>query len=295
MRCDLHVHTRCSGAATTPVVGWFCRESYNDPEAVYAQLKRVGMELVTVTDHDSIDALEPLRHHRDFFLSEEVTCRMPSGTTLHVGVYDLNERQHLEIQRRRDDLPSLIPYLREQNLLFSVNHIFSRLTGRRELEDFNWFEDSFPVFEVLNSHLPRSNNLPAKRLAYWLGKTVVAGSDAHSLASIGSAYTDVPGARDKGEFMEGLRLGRARVRGKSGNYWTLTREVLMVCREMMRENPATLLLAPLGFLIPLTTLVHRLLEVRFARHWTRKFVASRGIGAGDPSRFTPPVSEEALA
>ena len=70
MRCDLHVHTRCSRAATAPVVRWFCRESYNDPEAVYAQLKRIGMELVTVTDHDSIDALEPLRRHRDFFLSE---------------------------------------------------------------------------------------------------------------------------------------------------------------------------------------------------------------------------------
>ena len=295
MRCDLHVHTRCSGAATTPVVGWFCRESYNDPEAVYAQLKRAGMDLVTVTDHDSIDALEPLRRHRDFFLSEEVTCRMPSGTTLHVGVYNLNERQHLEIQRRRDDLPSLIPYLREQNVLYSVNHIFSRLTGRRELEDFTWFEDSFPAFEVLNSHLPRANYLTAKRLAYWLGKAVVAGSDAHSLASIGSAYTDVPGARGKEEFMEGLRLGGARVGGRSGNYWILTREVLTIFMEMMRENPATLVLAPVGLLIPLTTLVHRLLEARFARHWTRKFDASRGTSTGDLSPFAPPVSEEALA
>ena len=35
-----------------------CRECYNDPEEVYETLKRRGMELVTVTDHDSIDAVE---------------------------------------------------------------------------------------------------------------------------------------------------------------------------------------------------------------------------------------------
>ena len=38
-----------------------CRESYNDPHDVYETLKRRGMDLVTVTDHDSIDAVEPLR------------------------------------------------------------------------------------------------------------------------------------------------------------------------------------------------------------------------------------------
>jgi hypothetical protein len=90
-------------------------------------------------------------------------------------------------------------------------------------------------------------------------------------------------------------LGRAKVRGRSGNYWILTREVLTIFVEMMRENPATLVLAPVGLLIPLTTLVHRLLEARFARHWTRKFIASRGLSTGDPPRFAPPVSEEALA
>src|ERR1700761_4259998 len=63
MRCDLHVHTRHSGMCNIPGFHRFCRESYNDPEAVYQTLKRRGMDLVTVTDHDSIDAAEQLRHH----------------------------------------------------------------------------------------------------------------------------------------------------------------------------------------------------------------------------------------
>ena len=65
---------------TVPVLQAMCRESYNDPLAVYEKLKRLGMDLVTITDHDSIDAVEALRRRPDFFLSEEATCTLPSGT-----------------------------------------------------------------------------------------------------------------------------------------------------------------------------------------------------------------------
>ena len=52
---------------TVPVFQRICRESYSDSAAVYDALKRRGMDVVTVTDHDSIDAAEALRHHPDFF------------------------------------------------------------------------------------------------------------------------------------------------------------------------------------------------------------------------------------
>ena len=56
MRCDLHVHTTASGMCNIPLFDRVCRESYNDPVALYELLKRRGMDLVTATDHDSIDA-----------------------------------------------------------------------------------------------------------------------------------------------------------------------------------------------------------------------------------------------
>lgn len=90
MRADLHVHTYYSGMCDMLGLQSICRESYSHPEAVYHKLKRLGMDLVTVTDHDSIEVGESLRRYPDFFLSEEVTCRMPSGSELHVGVYDLS-------------------------------------------------------------------------------------------------------------------------------------------------------------------------------------------------------------
>jgi len=111
MKCDLHVHSTASGMCNTPGLSRVCRESYNDPQQVYDRLKLLGMSMVTVTDHDSIDAAEVLRRNADFFLSEEVTVRLPSGTEMHLGVYGITERDHVEIQRRRSDFIGLVMYL----------------------------------------------------------------------------------------------------------------------------------------------------------------------------------------
>lgn len=153
MRCDLHVHSIASGMFNVPGLKHFCRESYNDPVDVYNRLKRLGMSIVTLTDHDCIDAAEVLRKYPDFFLSEEVTLRMPSGTEAHLGVYGMVERDHVEIQRRRNDFLSLMMYLTERKLFFSANHVFSGLTGRREAEDFRWLESYVPAFETRNGQM----------------------------------------------------------------------------------------------------------------------------------------------
>ena len=261
--------------STVPLLSHWCRESYNPPQEVYARLKRLGMGLVTITDHDSIGAGDDLQRHADFFVSEEVTCRMPSGTEAHVGVYDITARQHVEIQRRRNDLPRLIVYLGEQDIFFSAMHICSSLTGRREWDDFAWFAERFPAIETLNGHMLARNNRQAARFARWAGRSVVAGSDAHTLRSAGSAYTEVHGARNKEEFLSGLRMGLGTVRGESGGYWKLTSDVFLIAAAMMAEQPAGLLLAPLAVGIPIFTLANQWQEKRFVRKWRRKLAGER--------------------
>src|SRR5439155_7643064 len=240
MRCDLHVHTRHSGMCTIPVLRAVCRESYNQPLAVYEKLKRLGMDLVTITDHDSIDAVEGLRSRPDFFLSEEVSCRLPSGTELHVGVYDITERDHIELQRRRNDFDALAAYLRQHDLFFSANHVFSGLTGRRTAADFELFETAFPAVETRNGHMLARANENAAALADFAGRAEVGGSDAHAMRSVGCAWTVVPHARSKQEYLHGLRRGLGKVRGETGSYYKLTREVLAIARGMVRQNPWTL-------------------------------------------------------
>jgi predicted metal-dependent phosphoesterase TrpH len=270
MKSDLHVHSLHPGNSSIPFFNRFCRESYNVPEQVYRALKRKGMDLVTLTDHDSIDGCEGLRRHPDFFLSEKGTCRMPSGTFAHLAVYNLTERQHIEIQRRRNDLPSLLAYLSEARLFFCINHVFSALTGPRHLDDFDWFEEYFPGFEVLNGQMLPFHNRQAGLLASCSGKVGIGGSDAHAMASVGTAYTEVPRARSAEEFFQGLRAGAARVYGEDGSYFKLTIDIFAIVRSMIYEEPLTALLAPLAPLIPLAMLATLVGEMEFARRWSRR-------------------------
>jgi predicted metal-dependent phosphoesterase TrpH len=273
VKCDLHVHSYFSGSCTTPFVRNFCRESYSDPEKVYAVLRRRGMDLFTLTDHDSIEGAEKLRRHANFFMSEELTCQMPSGTEIHIGVYDVSERQHVQLLQRRDDLVSLLMYLTEKRLFFGINHVFSSVTGLRQLDDFNWFNEYFPAVEIKNSHMLERANRDAARLARQWGKVGTGGSDAHALPSVGTAYTEVPGARDKEEFFAGLRNGMGRVAGESGSFTKLTRDVYSIAYEMMREKMWTTLLSPLAILIPGFTFWNYRNEQVFSRRWAAQVLA----------------------
>ncbi len=267
MRCDLHVHSTGSGMCNTPGLSRICRESYNQPGEVYDRCKQLGMSIVTITDHDSIDSAEALRKYADFFLSEEVTVQMPSGTELHLGVYNILEKDHLEIQRRRADFISLLMYLTERKLFFSVNHVFSGLTGHRELEDFNWFASYVPAFEVRNGQMWPEANLSAERLAKKLNKAGIAGSDSHTLAGVGLTYTQVPGARTVEEFFSSLRAGRGVIHGEHGSYGKLTADIYRFAGSCVKERPWMAAILPLTVLVPVVTAGHWLNEIRFCKQW----------------------------
>ena len=269
MRCDLHVHTKASGMCNTPFIRHFCRESYNDAQNVYDRSKRLGMSIVTITDHDCIDAAEALRSRPDFFLSEEVTCTMPTGTELHLGVYAIGERDHTEIQRRRTDFISLLMYLTERRIFFSVNHVFSGLTGRRETEDFEWFASYAPAFETRNGQMWSRANFEAEKFARANGKIEIAGSDSHTLAGVALTYTEVPGARTVEEFFSGLRAKRGQIRGDHGSFAKITGDVFRVTAAMLCEKPWALSLLPLAVLLPAITAGHWMNEIRFCEKWMK--------------------------
>ena len=268
----MHVHSYFSGACTTPFLSKFCRESYSDPAKVYDSLHRRGMDLFTLTDHDCIEGSEKLRSLPNFFLSEELTCRLPSSTEIHVGVYDITERQHKHLQQRRNDIVALLMYLSERRLFFSINHVFSNLTGAREREDFAWFREYFPAIETRNGHMLERSNSHAQSLAKQWDKIAIGGSDAHALPSAGTAFTEVPGARDKEEFFAGLRSGMGRVCGESGNFAKLTRDCYLIAGEMMREKSWTALLSPLGLLLPAFTFFNYFEERQFSRRWAAEIL-----------------------
>jgi len=255
---------------TTPGLSLISKESYNDPGEVYARCKQLGMSVVTITDHDSIEAAEVLRKHPDFFISEEVTVRMPTGTSMHLGVYGITEKDHAEIQRRRSDFIALLMYLTEHKIFFSVNHVFSGLTGRREAEDFAWFASYVPAFEVRNGQMWSEANRSAKRLAERLGKAGIAGSDSHTLSGVAQTFTEVPGARTVDEFLIGLRAGHGVVHGENGNYMKLTADIFRFAGSLLREKPWAAVMLPLTVFVPAITAGHWLNEIRFCREWRHR-------------------------
>ncbi len=284
MRCDLHVHTVHSGQCTVPGLTRVCKESYNDPRALYERLKQRGMNLVTVTDHDSIDAAESLRRYPDFFLSEEVTCTMPSGTEMHAGVYGMEEHDHIELQRRRHDVDSLLAYALERRLFVTVNHLYSSLTGPRTEDDFAVFARDFHGVETVNGQMLACANKLAVEFARRFSKPVVGGSDSHTLAGLARTFTEVPGASNAEEFLAGMRRGQSIAAGESGDYFKLTSAVLAIGWSLVRDKPWMGLGAGLFALAPVVTLGNYFREMAFAWYWGQK------NRPGDPVGVSPEVA-----
>ena len=108
MRADLHVHTHHSTVnRTLPFLR--SRDCYSRPFDVYLTAKSRGMDLVAITDHDSIDGalelLEQLPDARDVIVGEEVSCWFPdTSIEVHLGVYGMTEALHRDVQPLRKNV-----------------------------------------------------------------------------------------------------------------------------------------------------------------------------------------------
>ena len=148
--------------------------------------------------------------------------------------------------------------------------MFSSLTGRRELADFDWFASYVPAFEVRNGQMWKDANRQAQLLAAKYGRAGVAGSDSHTLSGVARTFTEVPGARTVEEYFAGLRAARGIIHGQDGGYAKLTLDIFNFIGSVLRENPAASVLLPLTIFIPAITGFHWLNEIRFCKQWAAK-------------------------
>lgn len=235
LRADLHVHSYHSG-----YTGHFqflrTRDCYSSPEAVYRVAKSRGMDLVTITDHDSIDGcLEFLTRHPDapdFIMGEEIECTFPDAPLkVHIGVYGITERIHRDIQPLRPNVFEAVEYLRQQNVLFVLNHLFHFYHGQIDLARYlRDFVCLMPALEIQNgTMLPRHNQLIAE-IAHQLGRERgqafigVGGSDSHTLRGIGSTYTEAAGPTREA-FLANIRAGACTTGGQQGSTRRVAREI----------------------------------------------------------------------
>ncbi|MCA8969726.1 MAG: glycosyltransferase [Planctomycetes bacterium] len=117
-RVDFHIHSYASNVTDYYAANTFAiPESYSDPIAACHALRGCGMDLVTLTDHNSIDGvLEMLaKGLPDVFISAEMTTTFPEdGCNIHVTIANVTEEQFREADRLRPNVYEMVAYLDAQ-------------------------------------------------------------------------------------------------------------------------------------------------------------------------------------
>lgn len=202
VRVDPHVHSAASYDGRDP------------PELLLEQAVDVGLDAVVVTDHDRIEAsIRAAELASDYGLIgiPGVEISTAHGHLLGIG-----------IQKRPDPgrpLAETVATVRDLGGVAVVPHPFQRTrhgARRRVLEAVH-----VDGLETYNAWLFTGyRNVRARNFAHRKGLTSLAGSDAHSVMTVGRAFTEIEfeghaasevGPRD---VVEAIRDGTTRVHGR---------------------------------------------------------------------------------
>jgi predicted metal-dependent phosphoesterase TrpH len=297
LRADLHVHSLHSGF-TKAMPAFRSRDCYSSPEAVYRAARARGMDLVAITDHDSIaGCLELAERHpdaQDILMGEEIECRLPGSVgRLHIGAFGLTERHHRDVQPLRGNAVEAAAYLRSEGVALVLHHPAHLFRGG--IDPRSYVEALLPLVhavEVRNATMAAEHNdLSAAIVEAWNGRSAATslgqtgGSDAHILRHVGTAWTEAPG-RTREEFLESLKRGDSRAGGVHGSTFRLAVEIYGVMvkywlslvgfgtsgltpAERARAIVGSIVLMPIQFSPMLVSIAQKRAERRRVAQWRR--------------------------
>jgi len=239
-KCDLHIHSRYSARSEE----WLFRrldfpDSYTDPRELYGELLKLGMDYVTITDHDTIEGCLRISNLPHTFVSEQVTTYFPQDQCkIHVLIWGISEAQHRDIERARDNIFELQRYLHTFQIAHAVAHPFYSINGKLEASHLERLILLFKHFEGINGlrdallselaqrlfgsltsekidKLAEKHNLAPTHAEPWK-KILIGGSDDHGGMFIASAFTETPPADSAQQFLEHVRAGNCSAHGQGG-------------------------------------------------------------------------------
>ncbi|MBW2997058.1 hypothetical protein KY349_01815 [Candidatus Woesearchaeota archaeon] len=211
-RIDLHVHSKYSGVnptnfVDTPVTKTIgVREGYTSLRTLYKRLKKRGMDMFTVSDHDSINGAILMRdkHPKKSFISCEYTVKAhpEEEQFIHVNCVGIDFAGGAT-----KPLPDIIVYALHAELMYHARLGYEEFIEFCRNEDIShvlchppWAEkmpltgklldrltDEFDVLEINGD--AQLENLVTAEIAMQKGKTLCAGTDAHTSIRLGDHYT----------------------------------------------------------------------------------------------------------
>jgi hypothetical protein len=235
-----------------------CPESFTEPLDLYRIARNRGMSLVTITDHNRIEGALEIAHLPGTFISEEVTSYFPSDQCkVHVLVFSIDERQHEDIQKLRNNLYDLVEYLQLQNIIHALAHPLYSVNDRLTVEHFEKCLLLFKNFELNGDFNPESNECLKKilfalscedisRLADKHGylpkfpepweKWLVGGSDDHSSLNIARTFTEVTAADSVDSFLRGINHRETNVISQPSSPQNLARNLYSIAYQFYRNK-----------------------------------------------------------
>ncbi len=258
---DLHVHSKYSNHPSE----WFLQrlgaaESYTEPEAIYRLARSRGMDLVTITDHNRIDASLELveKHPQHCFTGVEATAYFPEdGCKVHILIYGLNRGQFERIQQLRLNIYQLRDYLKAEDLACAVAHATYSVNGKLTLDHLEKLILLFNHFEGRNGSRSTLHNDVLSRVLAGLTpadimllqtkhglktwgktpwrKTLCGGSDDHAGIFIGKTCSSAP-AQTPAEFLRQFKQGRVHPEGRQNDFQGLTFAIYKIAYDFSQHN-----------------------------------------------------------
>jgi predicted metal-dependent phosphoesterase TrpH len=187
IQADLHVHTEYSA------------DSSINPRTLVEQLHlHPTIKAVAITDHDGIEGypkvLKLAAEYKDVLIIPGVEITTPEGDIIVLGTTELPPKPW--------NVKDVIDFSKERQGVVVVAHPY-REHGLGNLAR------NYPVdaVEVLNGGTQPNLNMLAENLAKEMGLPGVAGSDAHKIEDLWSAYTEIEASPNLDEILRAINKG----------------------------------------------------------------------------------------
>ena len=170
-RLDMHMHTAASFDCQVPAL------------EVARRCRALGLSPVVITDHDTVDGALVVRAAGfDVVVGQEITTT--EGELIGLYLTELIPAGLSPEETARE--------VKRQGGLVYLQHPYDRRRRCLDEASIERIADLVDIVEVFNGRSLPAMNARADGLRETIGAAPGAGSDAHALAEIGSAYIDVP-------------------------------------------------------------------------------------------------------